>query len=115
MIPVCMDEIRASRAGCPQYFSSTVTGQTFPPPGEVWALTFSSDGKPVGKTSRDHYDQGIRAIDGKPVSYIARVESIADVVDHGTPSMLRAHISLEFPAALPFEKRRKIDFYTRMR
>lgn len=114
MIRVCMDEMRASRAACPQYFSSTSIGEIFPPGGEVWALAFAADGKVLGKISRDHYDHGIREADGRSVRYIGRIESMVDPEDHGVPLMLRAHISVEFPAALPVGKRRAIDFYTRI-
>ena len=35
MIPACLDEIQASRAGRPQYFTATTSGQPFPPAGDI--------------------------------------------------------------------------------
>jgi type II secretory pathway pseudopilin PulG len=112
MIPACMDEIRASRAACPQYFTATMIGQTFPPTSEVWALAFSAEGKPIGKISQVLYDRGTRVIDGHSVRYIASLVS-STAASKGEPTpLLRVHIALEYPAMAPVEKRRKLDFYT---
>ncbi|MCU0749942.1 MAG: hypothetical protein MUF13_10405 [Akkermansiaceae bacterium] len=51
MIPVCMQEIQDSRDGKPRYFTATTIGQAFPPAGQVWALAFNQEGRPVGKIS----------------------------------------------------------------
>jgi hypothetical protein len=111
VIPACMEEIRASRDGRPQYFTATRTGGEFPPSGEVWALAFSEEGKPVGKLSKADYDRGIGEIDGKAIRYIASLEAKKDAADAG---MLKTRISIEHPAATPVGKRGKIDFHTRI-
>ncbi|MGL5019638.1 MAG: type IV pilus modification PilV family protein [Luteolibacter sp.] len=112
MVPVCMDEIRASREGRPQYFTPTLAAQAFPPNGDVWALAFSAEGKPVGKISKAAYDKGIQEHDGQAVRYIASL-SAAENLAEAAP-MLRTRISVEYPSASPAAKRRKIDFYTRI-
>jgi len=114
IIPACMDEIRASRDGCPRYFTPTTAGQIFPPPGEVWALAFSPEGKPIGKMPKALYASGSRVIDGKPVRFIAALGSSAAPSNPGSTPMLWVHISLEYPASSPAEKRRKLDFHTRI-
>lgn len=114
MIPACMDEIRASRDGKPQFFTPTTIGQTFPPGGDVWALGFSADGKPVGKLSKALYDKGAKEVDGKPIRYIAAMSSTPAAVKPGTTPMLKVHITLEYPAAVKAAKRNKFDFHTRI-
>lgn len=114
MVPACMEEIRASREGRPRFFESTAVTQTFPPDGEVWALAFSPQGKPIGKLGTAVYEHGTRELNGQAVGYIASLSSSAATVTAGAAPMLRARISLEYPAASPVVKRRKLDFYTRI-
>lgn len=110
IIPVCMDEISASRDGKPQYFTATTTGQTFPPAGDVWALAFSADGKPVGKLSKSQYDKGTRELEGKEVRFIATMAA----VQQANSTMLRVDFFLEYPASAPSAKRGRLDFHTRI-
>ena len=114
MVPACMDEIRASRDGRPRFFTATTTGQAFPPAGEVWALAFGSDGKPIGKLSKALYEKGVRELDGTSVRCIASVTSSELPAKAGSIPMLQVGIFLEYPAASPQVKRRKIDFHTRI-
>ena len=114
MVPACMEEIQASRDGHPQFFTTTTVGQTFPPEGDVWALAFSPEGKPVAKISKALYDTGTKEIDGKPVRYIASLGSKSQTTTAGATAMLSMHISLEYPAASPAAKRQKLEFYTRI-
>lgn len=112
MIPVCMAEIQASRAGKPQYFTATTAGQTFPPGGEVWVLGFSAEGKPVGKISKAAYDKGARQVDGKPVRYMISLSAATITPPTGATPMLRTRLSLEYPSTAPLAKRQKLEFHT---
>lgn len=114
LVPVCMDEIRASREGRPRYFTSTAAAQAFPPNGDVWALAFSAEGKPVGKISKAAYDRGIKELDGQAVRYIASLSAAENPAEAEAAPMLRTRISVEYPSASPAAKRRKLDFYTRI-
>jgi type II secretory pathway pseudopilin PulG len=114
IIPVCIEEIRASRDGRPQYFTSTKTGQVFPPSGEIWALAFSADGTPIGKLSQALYNSGTRELNGKTVRYIAKMSSSEITTTTGTTPMLRVDIFLEYPAIQKAAKRAKLDFHTRI-
>jgi len=91
-----------------------VAAEAFPTNGDVWALAFSDDGKPVGKISKAAYDKGTKELDGQAVGYIASLSAVADLAEIKGVPMLRARISLEYPSASPAEKRRKIDFHTRI-
>jgi len=115
IVPACMEEVQASRDGLPQFFTITKVGQTFPPAGDVWALAFSPEGKPVGKISKSVYDKGTKEVDSKPVRYIASLDSKSPTTTTtGATPMLMMHISLEYPASSPAAKRQKLEFYTRI-
>jgi hypothetical protein len=114
IIPACLDEIRASRAGRPRFFTATSPGQPFPPTGEVWALAFSPDGQPLGKITRQLYDRGTPVMEGNPVRYIASMDCAPDPNKPGRVPLMRVRVSLEYPAAAPVAMRRKLDFHTLM-
>lgn len=114
MIPTCMEEIRASREGRPQYFNTTSIGQIFPPTDDVWALAFSPDGKPIGKIPKSLYDMGTKEINGKSVLYLATMTSTTAQVKTGESPMMNVRISIDYPASAPVAKRQKIDFHTQI-
>ena len=114
IIPACMNEIRASREGKPQFFIPTLVGQTFPPTGDVWALAFSPEGKPVGKLSKTAYESGAKDLNGQAIGYVTTLSSVTTTTKTGATPMLRAKVTLEYPAGAPLAKRQKLDFFTRI-
>ena len=114
IIPLCVEEIQASRDGKSRFFAATKTGQVFPTAGDVWALAFADDGSLLGKVSKSDYDKGLRQLDGKPVRYIAAMSAAQTTNKPGTTPMLRMQISLEYPAAARAGKRAKLDFHSRL-
>ncbi len=114
IVPTCMEEILASRDGKPQFFTTTTVGQVFPPTGDVWALAFSAEGKPIGKISKSVYEKGTKELNGQTVRYIATLSSATTPTPAGATPMLRALITLEYPSAVPLAKRQKLEFYTRI-
>jgi type II secretory pathway pseudopilin PulG len=114
IVPACMEEILASREGKPQFFTATTVGQVFPPAGDVWALAFTAEGKPIGKIAKGVYDKGTKELNGQTVRYIATLSSATTTTPPGATPMQRARITLEYPSALPVAKREKLEFYTRI-
>jgi len=114
IVPACMEEIRASREGRPQYFNSTSTGHIFPPADDVWVLAFGPDGKPIGKISKSLYDKGTKELNGEPVLYLANMASTTAQAKTGETPMLNVRISINYPASAPLAKRQKIDFHTQI-
>jgi len=114
MVDACLNEIRASRDGCAHYLESTAVGQTFPPPGGVWAIAFSREGQPIGSLTQDHYAHGTTEVNGQTARYIAALASSMPPPKPGMTALLRVHISLEYPAAAPVGQRHQIDYYTHL-
>lgn len=114
IVPACMEEVRASREGRSQYFAPTTAGQVFPTSGQVWALAFSEEGRPLGKLAKSAYDAGVKELNGSRVGYIATMTSTQAPVKVGTTPMLRLHIAVEYPATAKAARRSKLDFHTRI-
>lgn len=114
IVPVCMEEIRASREGKPEFFTSSKVGESIPPSGQVWALGFSPDGKPVGKVDKDAYEQGTREMGGQTLLYIASIQTVESSTSSGNKPMFTVRVSVEYPAAAPKEKRQSLHFHSRI-
>lgn len=111
IIPTCLREVEDSRSGRPQYFSATETGQAFPPENEIWALAFSDDGSCVDKISGQQYKSGLRKLNSKSISHLARISASEPEQDEG---LLELRITIEYPAVAPAGKRKTIDFHSRI-
>ncbi len=114
MVPVCMEEIRASREGRPRYFTSTSAGQAFPSSGDVWALAFAADGSLIGKLTKAQYDQGVRDLAGKPVRFITSMSATPETVKPGATPLMRVDVFVEYPAIQKATRRGKLAFHTRI-
>lgn len=116
IVPACMEEIRASREGRPQFFPATTIGETFPPAGDVWCIAFSQDGKSIGRISKSQYDKGLKELNGQPIRYLAKLTASPQKPGKpaGNPKMLEVNVALEYPSGTTAARRQKLDFYTRI-
>ncbi len=112
IVPTCMDQIQASRDGRSAYFPTTLQQESFPLESEVWALGFSPEGQIVNKITAQEYEKGITKLNEQSIRYIASLSSTNLPENTIVVPMLRAKISLEYPAAAPAHKREKLNFYT---
>lgn len=116
IVPACLAEIDASRAGKPAYFSATSPGQPFPDGNDLWAIGFTAEGRAVGKVGKSDYEKGTRGSTADPVRYIATLsaEPESEPATPGGPLLMRTTIAVEYPAAAPAEKRERLEFHTRI-
>ena len=111
MVEVCLEEIRASRESRARWFPDTRAGSLIPPDGGFWALAFSNEGQVVGTVSAEQWAAGLVQLDGKPVRYLARINSLPHLAD-GVPEMQNVRVTVADPAAAPLGKREKSQFHT---
>ena len=114
IIPACLNEIEAARTGRSQFIPPRLPGQPFPAAGELLAIAFSEDGRPLGTIDQTAYDRGIKTLADEPVRYLTTIRAEAAPTKPGSPPMLNLHLTLEHPAAAPAAKRSKIDFHSRL-
>jgi hypothetical protein len=114
IIPACLDEIEAARTGSSKFIPLRVPGEPFPASGELLAIAFSEDGRPLGTVEQKAYDQGVKFVADEAVRYLVAIRTTAAPQKAGSPPLLDLHLALEHPAAAPAAKRRKIDFHSRL-
>ncbi|NJM36549.1 MAG: type II secretion system protein [Akkermansiaceae bacterium] len=112
IVPMCIDQIQASRDGRSAYFPATLPQESFPLENEVWALGFSPEGKIVNRITVKDYQKGIVELDQQSIRFIASISTIHIQESADVTPMLHVKINLEYPAAVPAHKREKLAFYT---
>ncbi len=113
IVPLCLEEMRASREGRSRWFPSSTIGEMRTTDGDFRALAFSADGKVVGVLSEEMHGSGASRLDNQSVRYIATMTSSPRESDPH-PTMRNIRIVLEYPAAAPAARRGKLEFQTLM-
>lgn len=116
IIPACMREIEAARENKSRFLPKREPGVVYPASGETLALAFSADGRPLGKVPARSYETGVKSLAGEPARYLVSIRSeLAENKDRpDEPPMLNLRLTLEYPAAVPSNKRRTLDFHSRI-
>jgi Tfp pilus assembly protein PilV len=112
IIPACLEEIQAAAAGKAQFLTNPTPNQPFPTPNKPLALAFSPDGRTLGSIQPDAYAAGIRQLAGQAARYIVSIHT--DPAQSAERPMRGLRLTLEYPAAVPHTKRRKLDFHTHL-
>lgn len=111
VVPRCVGEIQASRAGKSELLAKSDAGKAFPPNGETWALVFAEDGELLGRAKPEEYQNGLRdQLAGKRAVFLASLTSRVET----TAAPLHATVTIEYPAAAPAVRRMKLPFHTRL-
>lgn len=115
IVPACMEELELAMQSRSQHLPALLPSTAFPG-GEPLALAFGVEGEILGKVDQGAYKQGLRTVGSKSARYIASMsgtlpeqQSSAEV-----SRPLDVTIIVEYPAAAPQEKRRKIEFQTKL-
>lgn len=114
MVERCLDEVKSARVGVSEHLPKLQPGVAFGA-DPVLCLAFSRDGALLGRVGSGDYDAGIRdKIARHDVAYLARVEGTHDSERPGFPPLLSVRVTVEFPAVAPSDKRRRMEFHTKL-
>lgn len=116
MVENCMSELDMARKGVSENLPPMLPGEEFGKT-DVVCLAFGPDGGLLGKVDAGQYDRGAEKIGSEDAYYLATLQG--EEVDEqeeraGFPPMLRVKITIEYPAIVPSERRRKMDFFTKL-
>ncbi|TAG09131.1 MAG: hypothetical protein EAZ42_07985 [Verrucomicrobia bacterium] len=117
LVPICLEEIEASRLGKSVYFPATKVGDALPTGGQIWALGFSSQGELIGRISDGDYASGTSKIGNSEVRYIANIKTSLPRTDNNPQTrtavpMLPLTITIEYPASAPQARRQLVKFHS---
>ena len=113
MVETCLIEIQNARSTGSQYLQPLIAGEPFGKETPI-CIAFRSDGTVLGPISAADYESGAEKLGTEYVTFLARVQGELDTSRLGFPEMLDVTITIEHPASVPAEKRRKLDYLTKL-
>jgi type II secretory pathway pseudopilin PulG len=114
MVAVCLSEIELARTDGGGLLDPIPAGGSFPAGDGLAAIGFTPEGRPVGRVEAEDYEQGTRSLAGETLGYVVRIDGEPETVRSDGRPMRSVRIAVEFPAPLPAERRRVLEFYSRM-
>ena len=112
ILPFCMNEIEAAQQGNACFLPPLTRGVTIPATGACLALAFTKDGRAIGCVEPKTYRAGVHQLANEPIRFLASFHTEPAPTRPNIPAMLTLRITLEYPAAVPLEMRRHLDFFT---
>jgi hypothetical protein len=109
----CMSELEMARKGTAEHLPAMLPGEEFGK-SDVLCLAFGSDGGLLGKIDGGGYDAGAESVANKDAYYLATLQGVEDEERTGFPPMLRVKVTIEYPSTAPSERRRKMEFFTKL-
>lgn len=113
IVEACIEELQVARLGQSENLPTLQAGQEFGAT-DVVCLAFSNDGSLLGKVEPSSYDKGAGKIGKSDAVFLARLTGKLDDSRDGFPPMLTVTVSIEHPAVAPSDKRRHLDFLTKL-
>ena len=113
IVESCMSELNMARKGTAEHLPAMLPGEEFGK-SEVLSLAFGSDGKLLGRVDGGQYDAGTDSINNQDAAYVATLQGEQDEERTGFPPMLRVKVTIEYPSIAPSERRRKMEFFTKL-
>jgi hypothetical protein len=113
IVESCMEELEIARKGMSEHLPTLQQGQEFGGT-DVICLAFRGDGTLLGKVDAGAYDSGAGKVAGGDAVFLARLYGEADESRIGFPAMLNIGITIEHPAVAPANKRRAMEFHTKL-
>jgi hypothetical protein len=113
IVESCLGEIKTARDGISKNLPALTPGQAFGS-NEVLCLAYRSDGVLLGPVEGASYDSGIVKVAEQDAAYLARLEGTLDTGRPGFPPLLKVKVTIEHPAAAGSQKRRRMEFLTKL-
>jgi len=109
----CLAEVKMARQGISEFLPPLQAGAEFGD-GEMLCLAFRADGRLLGRVDSGGYDAGIGQVANEDAVFLAKMEGVNDESRTGFPPMLRVKVTVEHPAVARAQKRRPMEFYTKL-
>jgi hypothetical protein len=113
MVESCMSELAMARKGTAEHLPPLLPGEEFGKT-DMLCLAFGPNGGLLGKIDDGQYDTGAEALGKDDAYYLATLQGVADEERTGFPPMLQVKITIEYPSIAPSERRRKMEFFTKL-
>lgn len=113
IVDTCMEELEVARKGLSEHLPDMQQGEEFGTT-DIICLAFSSDGALLGRVDGGGYDGGTTKVGGKDAVYLAKLSGHLDQSRTGFPPMLNVQVAVETPAVAPANKRRSMNFHTKL-
>jgi prepilin-type N-terminal cleavage/methylation domain-containing protein len=114
IVETCIQEVEAARTGRSAWLAPIPPVGAFPAAGHPAVLAFSEDGQALGRVKAEAYQEGLTRLDGKSVRYLARIEGKPETVRKDAESLRALKITVEFPSGIPANRRRHLEFLSRI-
>jgi prepilin-type N-terminal cleavage/methylation domain-containing protein len=109
----CMSELAMARKGSAEHLPAMLPGEEFGRT-DVLCLAFGADGGLLGRIDGGEYDAGAGSVASRDAYYLATLQGAADEERTGFPPMLQVKVTIEYPSIAPSERRRKMEFFTKL-
>lgn len=113
IVETSMSELDMARKGAAEYLPAMLPGEEFGKT-DLLCLAFGGDGKLLGRVDGGQYDSGLEELATREAYYLATLQGSEEEDREGFPTMLTVKVTIEYPAIAPSERRRKMDFHTKL-
>lgn len=114
MVSVCLEEIEEAQEGRSKLLDPIPVSGVFPAGDGLAVIGFTAEGRVVGRVEQGDYDKGVRKLNGEAVRYLVRIDGEPEQVRSDGQPMRSVRMVIEYPAATPVKKRRRLEFFSRI-
>lgn len=113
IVESCLNEIKTARDGTSKHLPALEPGIAFGTT-DVLCLAYRGDGTLLGRVDAAKYEAGNGKVGNEDAVFLARLQGALDTSRTGFPAMLTIKVTVEHPAVAPSEKRRRMEFLTKL-
>lgn len=113
IVEACLAELKVAREGLSEHLPALQAGESFGTDG-VLCLAFNRQGALLGKVDAATYDAGTTRVANQDAVFFARLRGELETERDGFSPMLTVAVTVEHPAVAPGNKRRRMEFHTKL-